>query len=79
MNLLTRRTLMSHSAMARSLPLWVLPLPWLVAFNTNLPVVAQAPDVVGIVRAEIDPDRSPAVRRQIPSLSNRRPETDERG
>jgi predicted amidohydrolase len=38
-------------------------------------VVAQAPDVVGIVRAEIDPDRVAAVRRQIPSLANRRPAT----
>ena len=36
-------------------------------------VVAQAPDVVGIVRAEIDPDRVAIVRRQIPSLTNRRP------
>jgi predicted amidohydrolase len=36
-------------------------------------VVAQAPDVVGIVSAEIDPARAVAVRRQIPSLSNRRP------
>jgi predicted amidohydrolase len=38
-------------------------------------VVAQAPDVVGIVRAEIDPARAPAIRRQIPSLANRRPST----
>ncbi len=37
-------------------------------------VVAQAPDRVGIVRAEIDLDRVAAVRRQIPSLANRRPE-----
>jgi deaminated glutathione amidase len=37
-------------------------------------VVAQASDVVGIIRAEIDPDRTLAVRRQIPSLANRRPE-----
>jgi len=36
-------------------------------------VVAQASDVVGIVRAEIDPGRVAAVRRQIPSLANRRP------
>ncbi len=36
-------------------------------------VVAQAPDGVGIVRAEIDMDRVTAVRRQIPSLANRRP------
>jgi predicted amidohydrolase len=37
-------------------------------------VVAQAPDRVGIVRAEIDTDRVAAVRRQIPALANRRPE-----
>ncbi|MBE3075308.1 MAG: carbon-nitrogen hydrolase family protein [Actinobacteria bacterium] len=37
-------------------------------------VVAQAPDVVGIVHAELDLDRVEAVRRQIPSLSNRRPD-----
>jgi len=37
-------------------------------------VVAQAPDVVGIVHAELDLDRVEAVRRQIPSLLNRRPE-----
>ena len=36
-------------------------------------VVAQAPDTVGIVRAEIDPSRSAAIRRQIPSLAHRRP------
>jgi len=42
-------------------------------------VVAQAPDVVGIVRAEIDPDRAAAVRRQIPSLRNRRPAAYELG
>jgi predicted amidohydrolase len=38
-------------------------------------VVAQAPDTVGIIRAEIAPDRAAAIRRQIPSLANRRPET----
>ena len=38
-------------------------------------VVAQASDGVGIVRAEIDTDRVAAVRRQIPALANRRPET----
>jgi predicted amidohydrolase len=38
-------------------------------------VVAQASDGVGIIRAEIDTDRVAAVRRQIPSLANRRPET----
>ena len=37
-------------------------------------VVAQAPDVVGIVRADLDLDRVAALRRQIPALSNRRPE-----
>jgi predicted amidohydrolase len=36
-------------------------------------VVAQAPDEVGIIRAEIDTERVAAVRRQIPSLANRRP------
>ncbi len=37
-------------------------------------VVAQAPDGVGIVRADVETDRVTAVRRQIPSLANRRPE-----
>ncbi len=37
-------------------------------------VVAQAPDTVGIVRADVETDRVAAVRRQIPSLVNRRPE-----
>jgi predicted amidohydrolase len=36
-------------------------------------VVAQAPDRVCIVRAEIDTDRVAAVRRQIPALANRHP------
>jgi deaminated glutathione amidase len=36
-------------------------------------IVAQAPDVVGIVTAEIDTERVAAVRRQIPVLANRRP------
>ncbi len=36
-------------------------------------VVAQAPDRVGIVRAELDLEQVAAVRRQIPVLSNRRP------
>jgi deaminated glutathione amidase len=35
-------------------------------------VVAQAPDQVGIVRADIETDRVAAVRRQIPVLANRR-------
>ncbi len=38
-------------------------------------VVAQAPDTVSIVRAELDLDRVAAVRRQIPALANRRPDT----
>ena len=37
-------------------------------------VVAQAPDRVGIVRADIDTDRVASVRRQIPALANRRPD-----
>jgi deaminated glutathione amidase len=37
-------------------------------------VVAQAPDGVGITRADVETDRVAAVRRQIPSLANRRPE-----
>ena len=38
-------------------------------------VVAQAPDRESIVHAVIDTDRVAAVRRQIPALANRRPET----
>ena len=37
-------------------------------------VVTTAPDGVGIAYATIDPSRVAAVRRQIPSLANRRPE-----
>ena len=37
-------------------------------------VVAQAPDVVGIVRAELDLERVASIRRQIPVLVNGRPE-----
>jgi predicted amidohydrolase len=37
-------------------------------------VVAQAADVVGIVRAELDLDRVASIRRQIPVLSNGRPD-----
>ena len=37
-------------------------------------VLAQAPDAVAIVRAELDLDRVNAVRRQIPVLANRWPE-----
>jgi predicted amidohydrolase len=36
-------------------------------------VVAQAPDGVGIIRADVETDRVAAVRCQIPSLANRRP------
>jgi deaminated glutathione amidase len=37
-------------------------------------VIAQAPDGEGIVTAELDFDRVAAVRRQVPSLVNRRPD-----
>ncbi len=37
-------------------------------------IVAQAPDVVGIVRAELDMERVASIRRQIPLLVNGRPE-----
>ena len=37
-------------------------------------VVAQAPDVVGIIRAELDLERVASIRRQIPVLANGRPE-----
>ncbi len=37
-------------------------------------VVAQAPDRVAIVRAELDLERVRSIRRQIPALANRRPE-----
>ena len=37
-------------------------------------VVAQAPDEVAIIRAELDLDRVGALRRQIPVLANRRPD-----
>ncbi len=36
-------------------------------------VVAQAPDGVGVIAADIETDRVAAVRRQIPVLANRRP------
>jgi predicted amidohydrolase len=36
-------------------------------------VIAQAPDQVGIIGADIETDRVAAVRRQIPVLANRRP------
>jgi hypothetical protein len=35
-------------------------------------VIAQAPDAVGIIRADIETDRVAAVRRQISVLANRR-------
>jgi len=38
-----RRALVSHARMLRMLPLFVLPLAWLIAFDTNLPVAIQAP------------------------------------
>jgi predicted amidohydrolase len=38
-------------------------------------VVAQAPDRETIIHALIDTDRVAAVRRQIPTLANRRPST----
>ena len=37
-------------------------------------IVAQAPDSVAIVRADLDLDRVAAIRQQIPVLANRRPE-----
>jgi predicted amidohydrolase len=37
-------------------------------------VIAQAPDRVGIIRADLDLERVRAVRRQIPVLANSRPE-----
>ena len=37
-------------------------------------IVAQAPDSVAIVRADLDLDRVAALRRQIPVLTNRRPD-----
>ena len=37
-------------------------------------IVAQAPDVVGIIRAELDLERVASIRRQIPVLANRRPD-----
>jgi predicted amidohydrolase len=37
-------------------------------------VIAQAPDTIGIVHADLDIDRVEKVRRGIPALANRRPE-----
>jgi predicted amidohydrolase len=42
-------------------------------------IVAQAPDSVAIVRADLDLDRVEALRRQIPVLANRRPDAYEAG
>jgi len=41
-------------------------------------IIAQAPDRVAIVRAELDLDRVAEVRRQIPALANRRPDAYQR-
>jgi hypothetical protein len=38
-----RRAFVPHGLMVRMLPLWVLPLAWLIAFDTTLPVAIQAP------------------------------------
>jgi hypothetical protein len=38
-----RRTIVPHTMIARALPLWVLPLAWLIVFNTALPVAIQGP------------------------------------
>jgi hypothetical protein len=38
-----RHVLVPHTLMLRMLPLWVLPLAWLIAFDTSLPVAVQAP------------------------------------
>ena len=53
--------------------------PGLPAFGRSMvidpwgTVIAQAPDAVGIVRADLDLDRIAQVRRGIPVLANRRP------
>ena len=41
-------------------------------------IVAQAPDRVGLVTAELDLGRVRSIRRQIPALANRRPEAADR-
>ena len=41
-------------------------------------IVAQAPDRVGLVTAELDLGRVRSIRRQIPALANRRPEATDR-
>jgi hypothetical protein len=38
-----RRTIVPHTLMLRMLPLWVLPLTWLIVFDTTLSVGLQAP------------------------------------
>ena len=38
-----RHVLVPHARMLRMLPLWVLPLAWLIAFDTSLPVAILAP------------------------------------
>jgi spermidine synthase len=38
-----RRTIVPHTAMVRALAFWVLPLTWLIVFDTPLPVVVEAP------------------------------------
>ena len=39
----SRRTILSHKLISRALPLWMLPLVWLIVFNTGLPVAVQGP------------------------------------
>lgn len=39
----SRRTLLPHAAMVRALAFWVLPLTWLIVFDTPLPVAVAAP------------------------------------
>ncbi len=54
-------------------------LPGKLAFGRSMivdpwgTVLAQAPDAIGIIRADLDLDRVAALRRQIPVLANRRP------
>ena len=38
-----RRTFISHTTVVRALALWVLPLAWLITFDTELPVAMEAP------------------------------------
>ncbi len=39
----SRRTIVPHGIVARVLPLWVLPLAWLIVFSTRLPVAILGP------------------------------------